>query len=292
VIALAVEPKTKGDQEKLGTGLAKLMQEDPTFKVETDRENGQTKISGMGELHLEILVDRLKREFGVEAHVGKPQVAYKETIRKPAKGEHKHVKQTGGRGQYGHAKIEIEPAPGEVFVFENDVTGGSIPKEYIKPVEEGIREALERGILAGYPMVDVKVRLWDGSYHEVDSSEMAFKIAGSIAFQDAAKKARPVLLEPIMAVEIWAPSDLLGDVLGDLSPRRGQILSTEQDGRLTKINALVPRAELYRYSTALHSITHGRGTHRERFHGYAEAPPEVAAKVASEHKRETTGEAE
>ena len=165
-----MEPKTKGDQEKLGTGLPKLMQEDPTFKVETDRDTGQTKISGMGELHLEILVDRLKREFGVAAHVGKPQVAYKETIRKPAKGEHKHVKQTGGRGQYGHAKIEIEPAPGQGFVFENDISGGSIPKEYIKPIEEGIREALERGILAGYPMVDVKVRLWDGSYHEVDSS--------------------------------------------------------------------------------------------------------------------------
>src|SRR4029450_11516457 len=184
VISLAVEPKTKSDQEKLGTGLQKLMQEDPTFKVETDPDTGQTKISGMGELHLEILVDRLKREFGVAAHVGKPQVAYKETIRKPAKGEHKHVKQTGGRGRYGHAKIEIEPAPGQGFVFENDISGGSIPKEYIKPIEEGIREAMERGILAGYPMVDVKARLYDGSYHDVDSSEMAFKIAGSKAFQE------------------------------------------------------------------------------------------------------------
>src|SRR6185295_18056318 len=183
VIALAVEPKTKSDQEKLGAGLQKLMQEDPTFKVETDKDTGQTKISGMGELHLEILVDRLKREFGVAAHVGKPQVAYKETIRKPAKGEGRHIKQTGGHGQYGHAKIEIEPAPGEGYVFENEVTGGSIPKEFIKPIDMGIKEALERGILAGYPVVDVRVKLYDGSFHDVDSSEMAFKLAGSLAFQ-------------------------------------------------------------------------------------------------------------
>ena len=191
VIALAVEPKTKSDQEKLGTGLAKLMQEDPTFKVETDKDTGQTKISGMGELHLEILVDRLKREFGVEANVGKPQVAYKETIRKDAKAEGRYIKQTGGKGQYGHCKIEVSPAPGEGFVFENDIKGGSIPKEFIKPIEEGIKEACGRGILAGYPVVDVKIRLWDGSYHDVDSNEMAFKIAGSMAFQEAAKKAQP-----------------------------------------------------------------------------------------------------
>ena len=223
VIALAVEPKTKSDQEKLGTGLAKLMQEDPTFKVETDKDTGQTKISGMGELHLEIIVDRLKREFGVEANVGKPQVAYKETIRKTAKGEGRHIKQTGGHGQYGVCSIEIEPAPGEGFVFENDITGGTIPKEFIKPIEAGIREALERGILAGYPVVDVKARLYDGSYHDVDSSEMAFKIAGSLAFQDAAKKASPVLLEPIMKVEVVTPDDYTGAVTGDLSARRGHL---------------------------------------------------------------------
>jgi elongation factor G len=281
VIALAVEPKTKGDQEKLGTGLAKLMQEDPTFKVETDRETGQTKISGMGELHLEILVDRLKREFGVEAHVGKPQVAYKETIRKPAKGEHKHVKQTGGRGQYGHAKIEIEPAPGEGFVFENDVTGGSIPKEYIKPVEEGIREALERGILAGYPMVDVKVRLWDGSYHEVDSSEMAFKIAGSIAFQDAAKKARPVLLEPIMKVEVVTPDDYTGAVTGDLSSRRGHVEGQISRGGTQIITALVPLSNMFGYSTDLRSRTQGRATYSMHFERYAEAPRNVSEEVVA-----------
>jgi elongation factor G len=281
VIALAVEPKTKGDQEKLGTGLAKLMQEDPTFKVETDRETGQTKISGMGELHLEILVDRLKREFGVEAHVGKPQVAYKETIRKPAKGEHKHVKQTGGRGQYGHAKIEIEPAPGEGFVFENDVTGGSIPKEYIKPVEEGIREALERGILAGYPMVDVKVRLWDGSYHEVDSSEMAFKIAGSIAFQDAAKKARPVLLEPIMKLEVVTPDDYTGAVTGDLSSRRGHVEGQISRGGTQIITALVPLSNMFGYSTDLRSRTQGRATYSMHFERYAEAPRNVSEEVVA-----------
>ena len=217
VIALAVEPKTKSDQEKLSSGLAKLMQEDPTFKVETDKDTGQTKISGMGELHLEIIVDRLKREFSVEANVGKPQVAYKETIRKVAKAEGKYIKQTGGRGQYGHCKIELFPAPGEGFVFENDITGGSIPKEFIKPIEMGIKEATERGILAGYPVVDVKIRLYDGSYHDVDSNEMAFKIAGSMAFQDAAKKAHPVLLEPIMKVEVVTPDDYTGAVTGDLS---------------------------------------------------------------------------
>ena len=226
VIALAVEPKTKADQEKLGQGLAKLMQEDPTFKVETDKDTGQTKISGMGELHLEIIVDRLKREFNVEANVGKPQVAYKETIRKPAKGEGKYIKQTGGRGQYGHAKIELEPAPGEgLRLRERDLAAARIPKEFIKPIEEGIREALERGILAGYPVVDVRVKLYDGSYHDVDSSEMAFKIAGSMAFQDAAKKASPVLLEPIMKVEVVTPDDYTGAVTGDLTraarPPRG-----------------------------------------------------------------------
>jgi elongation factor G len=281
VISLAVEPKTKSDQEKLGTGLQKLMQEDPTFKVETDRDTGQTKISGMGELHLEILVDRLKSEFGVAAHVGKPQVAYKETIRKPAKGEHKHVKQTGGRGQYGHAKIDIEPAPGQGFVFENDITGGSIPKEYIKPIEEGIREALERGILAGYPMVDVKVRLWDGSYHEVDSSEMAFKIAGSIAFQDAAKKAQPVLLEPIMKVEVVTPDDYTGAVTGDLSSRRGHVEGQISRGGTQIITAMVPLSTMFGYSTDLRSRTQGRATYTMHFEKYMEAPRSVSEEVVA-----------
>ncbi len=281
VIALAVEPKTKSDQEKLGTGLAKLMQEDPTFRVETDKDTGQTKISGMGELHLEILVDRLKREFGVEAHVGKPQVAYKETIRKAAKGEHKHVKQTGGRGQYGHCKIDIEPAPGQGFVFENDITGGAIPREYIKPIEEGIREAMERGILASYPMVDVKVRLWDGSYHEVDSSEMAFKVAGSIAFQDAAKKAQPVLLEPIMKVEVVTPDDYTGAVTGDLSSRRGHLAGQVSRGGTQIITATVPLSNMFGYSTDLRSRTQGRATYTMHFEKYEEAPRNVSEEVVA-----------
>jgi elongation factor G len=281
VISLAVEPKTKSDQEKLGAGLQKLMQEDPTFKVESDKDTGQTKISGMGELHLEILVDRLKREFGVAAHVGKPQVAYKETIRKPAKGEHKHVKQTGGRGQYGHAKIEIEPAPGQGFVFENDITGGSIPKEYIKPIEEGIREAMERGILAGYPMVDVKVRLWDGSYHDVDSSEMAFKVAGSIAFQDAAKKAHPVLLEPMMKVEVVTPDDYTGAVTGDLSSRRGHVEGQISRGGTQIITAMVPLSTMFGYSTDLRSRTQGRATYTMHFEKYMEAPRNVSEEVVA-----------
>jgi elongation factor G len=223
VISLAVEPRTKADQEKLSAGLGKLMQEDPTFRVEVDKDTGQTKISGMGELHLEIIVDRLKREFSVAANVGKPQVAYKETIRKTARGEGKWIKQSGGRGQYGHCKIEIEPAPGKGFVFVNDIVGGAIPREYIKPVEDGVREALERGVLAGYPMVDVQVRLWEGSYHEVDSSEMAFKLAGSLALQDAARHAEAVLLEPIMKVEVVTPDEYTGAVTGDLSGRRGHL---------------------------------------------------------------------
>ncbi|HXB57429.1 MAG TPA: elongation factor G [Vicinamibacteria bacterium] len=281
VIALAVEPKTKSDQEKLGTGLAKLMQEDPTFKVETDRDTGQTKISGMGELHLEIIVDRLKREFNVEANVGKPQVAYKETIRKSAKGEGRWIKQTGGRGQYGHAKIELEPAPGEGFVFENEIVGGSIPKEYIKPVEEGIREALERGIMAGYPVVDVRVKLYDGTYHEVDSSEMAFKLAGSLAFQDAAKKAHPVLLEPIMKVEVVTPDDYTGAVTGDLSSRRGHMEGQISRGGTQIITALVPLSNMFGYSTDLRSRTQGRATYSMHFEKYAEAPRSVSEEVVA-----------
>jgi elongation factor G len=281
VIALAVEPKTKSDQEKLGTGLAKLMQEDPTFKVETDPDTGQTKISGMGELHLEIIVDRLKREFNVEANVGKPQVAYKETIRKPAKGEGRWIKQTGGRGQYGHAKIELEPAPGEGFVFENEIVGGTIPKEYIKPVGEGIKEALERGIMAGYPVVDVRVKLYDGSYHEVDSSEMAFKLAGSLAFQDAAKKASPVLLEPIMKVEVVTPDDYTGAVTGDLSSRRGHLEGQISRGGTQIITALVPLSNMFGYSTDLRSRTQGRATYSMHFERYAEAPRNVSEEVVA-----------
>ncbi|PYQ11715.1 MAG: elongation factor G [Acidobacteria bacterium] len=281
VISLAVEPKTKADQEKLGTGLAKLMSEDPTFRVETDKDTGQTKISGMGELHLEIIVDRLKREFGVEANVGKPQVAYKETIRKPAKGVGRHIKQTGGHGQYGVCNIEVEPAPGQGFVFENDITGGTIPKEFIKPIETGIREALDRGILAGFPVVDVKVRLYDGSYHEVDSSEMAFKIAGSLAFQEAAKKASPVLLEPIMKVEVVTPDDYTGAVTGDLSSRRGHLEGQISRGGTQIITAMVPLSNMFGYSTDLRSRTQGRATYTMHFEKYAEAPRAVSEEVVA-----------
>jgi elongation factor G len=281
VIALAVEPKTKSDQEKLSSGLAKLMQEDPTFKVETDKDTGQTKISGMGELHLEIIVDRLKREFSVEANVGKPQVAYKETIRKPAKGLGRHIKQSGGHGQYGVCNIEIEPAPGLGFVFENDISGGTIPKEFIKPIEQGIKEALERGILAGYPMVDLKARLYDGSYHDVDSSEMAFKIAGSLAFQDAAKKAHPVLLEPVMKVEVVTPDDYTGAVTGDLSARRGHLEGQISRGGTQIITAMVPLSNMFGYSTDLRSRTQGRATYSMHFEKYAEAPRNVSEEVVA-----------
>ena len=281
VIALAVEPRTKSDQEKLGTGLAKLMQEDPTFRVETDKDTGQTKISGMGELHLEIIVDRLKREFGVEANVGKPQVAYKETIRKPAKGLGRHVKQTGGHGQYGVCNVELEPAPGQGFVFENDISGGSIPKEFIKPIESGVREAMERGVLAGYPMVDLKCRLYDGSYHDVDSSEMAFKIAGSLAFQDAAKKASPALLEPIMKVEVVTPDDYTGAVTGDLSSRRGHLEGQISRGGTQIITAMVPLSNMFGYSTDLRSRTQGRATYSMHFEKYAEAPRNVSEEVVA-----------
>jgi elongation factor G len=235
----------------------------------------------MGELHLEIIVDRLKREFSVEANVGKPQVAYKETIRSQAKAEGRYIKQTGGRGQYGHCKIEISPAPGEGYVFENDITGGVIPKEFIKPIDEGIKEALERGILAGYPMVDVKVRLWDGSFHDVDSSEMAFKIAGSMAFQEAAKKAHPVLLEPIMKVEVVTPDDHTGAVTGDLSARRGHLEGQISRGGSQIITAMVPLSNMFGYSTDLRSRTQGRATYSMHFEKYAEAPRNVSEEVVA-----------
>ncbi len=282
VISLAIEPKTKSDQEKLGVGLSKLMGEDPTFRVRTDDQTGQVVIAGMGELHLEIIVDRLKREFNVEASVGKPQVAYKETLTRPADGEMKYAKQTGGRGQYGHAKIHLFPGePGTGYVFENKVTQGAIPKEFIKPIDEGIKEALTRGVLAGYPIDDVRIELYDGSYHDVDSSEMAFKIAGSMAFQDAAKKAKPVLLEPIMRVEVVVPKDYLGDVMGDLAGRRGRIQSQEDRGGTQIINARVPLSEMFGYATDLRSRTQGRATYSMHFDRYEQAPQNVSEEVVA-----------
>jgi elongation factor G len=282
VISLAIEPKTKSDQEKLGVGLQKLMAEDPTFRVNTDQQTGQVIIAGMGELHLEIIVDRLKREFSVEATVGKPQVAYKETLTRPADGEMKYAKQTGGRGQYGHVKIHLYPGePGTGYIFENETSGGSIPKEFIKPVDEGIKEALTRGILAGFPIDDVRIELYDGSYHDVDSSEMAFKIAGSMAFQDAAKKARPVLLEPVMRVEVVVPKDYMGDVMGNLASRRGQIQSQEDRGGTQIINARVPLSEMFGYATDLRSRTQGRATYSMHFDRYEQAPQNVSEEVVA-----------
>jgi elongation factor G len=279
---LAIEPKTKADQEKLGTGLGKLMAEDPTFRVNTDEQTGQTIIRGMGELHLEIIVDRLKREFSVEASVGKPQVAYKETLTRPADGEMKYAKQTGGRGQYGHAKIHVYPGePGTGYVFENEIIGGAIPKEFIKPIDQGIKEALTRGVLAGYPIDDVKVVLYDGSYHDVDSSEMAFKIAGSMAFQDAAKKAKPILLEPVMRVEVVVPKDYMGDVMGNLASRRGQIQSQEDRGGTQIIQARVPLSEMFGYATDLRSRTQGRATYSMHFDRYEPAPQNVSEEVVA-----------
>jgi len=282
VISLAIEPKTKVDQEKLGQGLGKLMAEDPTFRVKTDIQTGEVVIAGMGELHLEIIVDRLKREFNVEASVGRPQVAYKETLTRPADGEMKYAKQTGGRGQYGHAKIHLFPGePGSGYVFENKISGGTIPREFIKPIDEGIKEALTRGVLAGYPVDDVRIELYDGSYHDVDSSEMAFKIAGSMAFQDAAKKAKPVLLEPVMRVKVVVPKDYMGDVMGNLSSRRGQIQSQEDRGGTQIINARVPLSEMFGYATDLRSRTQGRATYSMHFDRYEPAPGHVSDEVVA-----------
>jgi elongation factor G len=282
VISLAIEPRTKADQEKLGQGLQKLIAEDPTFQVQTDAQTGQTIIAGMGELHLEIKVDRLKREFGVDASVGKPQVAYKETLSRPADGEGRYVRQTGGRGQYGHAKIRLHPGePGSGYVFENEIVGGTIPKEFIKPVDEGIKEALTRGVLAGYPVDDVRIELYDGSFHDVDSSEMAFKIAGSMAFQDAAKRAKPVLLEPVMRVEVVVPKDYMGDVMGNLASRRGQIQSQEDRGGTQIISARVPLSEMFGYATDLRSRTQGRATYSMHFDRYEPAPQNVSEEVVA-----------
>jgi len=277
VMSVAIEPKTKADQEKLSQSLSKLTQEDPSFQVLFDEETGQTIISGMGELHLEIIVDRLLREFNVSATVGKPQVAYKETIRVASKGEGRFVRQTGGRGQYGHVLIEIEPLdPGKGFEFENKIIGGVIPKEYIPAIEKGIKESVDRGFLAGYPVVDVKARVYDGSYHEVDSSEMAFKIAGSMAFKEAVQKARPVLLEPIMSVEIVTPEEYMGDVIGDLNARRGKVQNIERRGNVQVINAQTPLAEMFGYATDLRSKTQGRATYTMQFSCYEEVPKGVS----------------
>ena len=286
VIAVAIEPKTKADQEKMGMALGKLMQEDPTFKVHTDRETGQTIIRGMGELHLEIITDRLVREFNVGANIGKPQVAYREAITREAQGEGRFIRQTGGHGQYGHCKIRVKPAePGHEFVFDNQISGGSIPKEFIKPIEQGIKEAMETGVLAGYPTTGVLVELYDGSYHDVDSSEVAFKIAGSMAYQDAAKKARPIIKEPIMEVEVVVPEEYMGDVMGDLSSRRGHITHMDSRGGLQVITARVSLSEMFGYSTNLRSMTQGRGNYTMQFALYDEVPKsvseEIIAKVGS-----------
>jgi elongation factor G len=290
VIAVAVEPKTKGDQEKMGVALSKLAQEDPTFKVHTDPDSGQTIISGMGELHLEIIIDRMMREFSVEANVGKPQVAYRETIRKAAEAEGKFIRQTGGRGQYGHVKVRVEPQePGKGYEFVNEIVGGVVPKEYIKPVDQGVREAMEGGILAGYEMVDIKVTLYDGSYHEVDSSEMAFKIAGSMAFKEAARKASPVLLEPVMSVEVVVPEDFAGAIMGDLSSRRGRIEGMEHRAGSQVIKAIVPLAEMFGYATHMRSSTQGRATYSMHFARYEEAPRSVAEEIIARVQGRSVG---
>ena len=283
VISVAIEPKTKADQDKLGQGLARLAEEDPTFRVRTDEETGQTLIAGMGELHLEIIVDRLMREFSVDANVGRPQVAYRETIgRAVEKVQGRFVRQTGGRGQYGHAVINLEPSePGEGYEFLDRIVGGKVPKEYIPSVDLGIQEAMEAGVLAGYPVVDVRVELVDGSYHDVDSSEMAFKIAGSMAFKEAMQRAKPKLLEPVMAVEVVTPEEYLGDVMGDLNSRRGRVEGLEPRGNAQAVRARVPLATMFGYATDLRSMTQGRATFTMQFDRYEDAPQSVAGEIVS-----------
>ena len=286
VIRVAIEPKTKAGQEKMGIALSKLAEEDPTFKAYTDEETGQTIIAGMGELHLEIIVDRLLREFKVEANVGAPQVAYKETIRQKVDHETKYKRQSGGSGQYGHVKIILEPnESGKGYEFINAVTGGSIPKEFIAPVDAGIKGAMQAGVLAGYQVVDVKVTLYDGSYHEVDSSEMAFKIAGSMAFKEACRKANPVLLEPIMKVTVIVPDEYMGDVIGDLNSRRGEIQGFEDRAGAKQINARVPLADMFGYATDLRSKTQGRGQYVMEPDGYKEVPKSIAEKIMSQRSK-------
>ncbi|MHB1321957.1 MAG: elongation factor G [Acidithiobacillus ferrivorans] len=286
VIHVAVEPKTKADQEKMGVALGKLAQEDPSFRVRTDQESGQTIISGMGELHLEIIVDRMKREFGVEATVGAPQVAYRETIRKMVESEGKFVRQSGGRGQYGHVWLRLEPLePGSGFVFENGVVGGTVPKEFINPTEKGIEEALENGIIAGFPVVDIKVTLFDGSYHDVDSSEAAFKIAGSMGFKAGAAKANPVLLEPIFAVEVVTPEEYMGDIIGDINSRRGMMQGMEDEAGAKMIRCEVPLAEMFGYATTVRSLSQGRATYTMQFEKYMEVPGHVAEAIVKKSQR-------
>src|ERR1700686_2602881 len=287
VISVAVEPKTKADQEKMGMALGRLAQEDPTFKVHTDPDSGQTIISGMGELHLEIIVDRMMREYKVEANVGKPQVAYRETIRRKSEAEGKYIRQTGGSGNYGHVKIRVEPnEPGKGFEFINDIKGGVVPKEYIKPTEQGMQEAMEGGVLAGYPMVDIKATLYDGSYHDVDSNEMAFKIAGSMAFKEAARKASPVILEPVMAVEVVTPEDYMPPVFGDLNARRSAIQGTESRAGSNVIRVEVPLAQMFGYATDLRSRPQGRATFTMHFSHYAEVPAALAEEVIKKARGE------
>ena len=284
VIQIAVEPKTKADQEKMGTALAKLAEEDPTFKVTSNQETGQTLISGMGELHLEILVDRMKREFKVEANVGKPQVAYRETINGNADVEEKYAKQSGGRGQYGHVKIRIEPNQDKGYQFVNEITGGSIPREYIPAVDKGIQEALEAGVVAGYPVQDIKVTLYDGTYHEVDSSEMAFKIAGSMAIKKAMRAANPILLEPIFKVEVTTPEEYMGDVIGDLNSRRGQVSGMTDRNNAKIVNAQVPLSQMFGYATDLRSKTQGRASYSMEFEKYEQVPNNIAQQVVAERQ--------
>jgi elongation factor G len=280
VISVAVEPRTKADQEKMGIALQKLAQEDPSFRVHTDEESGQTIISGMGELHLEIIVDRMKREFHVEANVGNPQVAYRETIRAAVEQEGKFVRQSGGRGQYGHVYLRIEPnEPGSGYEFVNEIVGGVVPREYIPAVDKGVQEAMKSGVKAGYPVVDVKVTLYDGSYHDVDSSEQAFKIAGSMCFKQGAANAKPVVLEPIMKVEVVTPEENMGDVIGDLNARRGMVQGMEESPAGKLVRAEVPLAEMFGYATALRGATQGRATYSMEFVRYSELPPSIASSI-------------
>jgi elongation factor G len=290
VISIAIEPKTKADQERMGMALKKLAEEDPTFRVRTDEETSQTIISGMGELHLDIIVDRMKREFKVEANVGRPQVAYRETIRQTAEAEGKYIKQSGGRGQYGHCWLRVEPLePGGGFEFANEIKGGAIPQEFIPPIEKGVKEALDRGVIAGYPLVDIKVTVYDGSFHDVDSSEAAFKIAGSLALQEGVKRAKPILLEPIMKVEVTTPENFMGDVVGDLNAKRGQIQEMEDRGegnaRVKVIKATVPLASMFGYATQLRSMSQGRANYAMEFDHYEEVPRNVAEEIKSGGKK-------
>ena len=291
VISLAIEPKTKADQEKMGQALQKLAEEDPTFIIKSNQETGQTIIWGMGELHLEVLVDRMKREFRVDANVGAPQVAYKETIKLQAEGEGKYIRQTGGRGQYGHCLLRVEPKNrGEGYEFVDAIKGGSIPNEFIPSVEKGVKEALEKGVLAGYPLVDIQVTLYDGSFHEVDSSDIAFKIAGSMALQNAVKQANLVLLEPIMKAEVTTPDEFMGTVIGDLSAKRAQILATEKRGKVSIVKATVPLAELSGYATTLRSLSQGRATYYMEPSHYEEVPKNITEKiVAAQNPQATRG---